>query len=113
MRIYKRADFLKLPEGILFCKGKPWYWGTLHVKGKSLKNDFIDLDLCWIDDENNDDDPIMTGMLENGDSASMNTAYGRDGCFDDEDIFLVFEKPDLEELRGIIDNALQIEVPPA
>lgn len=109
MRIYNRADFLKLPEGTLFCKGKPWHWDTLMVKGDSLPNDFIYRDLCWIEDEGKDDDPIMTGMLENGDSAAMNLAYGRDGCFDDEDIFLVFEESDLIELKGIIDDALQTQ----
>lgn len=111
MRIYNRAEFLKLPEGVLFCKGKPWHWDTPMVKGESLTNDFIFRDLCCIEDEGSDDDPIMTAMLENGESAAINTAYARDGCFDDEDIFLVFEAADLNELKGIINNALQAQAP--
>ena len=33
-------------------------------------------------------------------------AFGRDGMFNDNDLFLVFEKDDLIELRGKIDEAI-------
>lgn len=110
MKIYSRSAFLQLPEGTLFCKGKPWYWGTLMLKGESLPNDFIYRDLCWVDAESSSEaTEAFEEMLTQGVSVPMESAYGRDGCFDNDDIFLVFEEPDLEQLSEIIDNARQLQ----
>jgi hypothetical protein len=107
MRIYNRTDFMKLPEGVLFCKGKPWHWGDLSVKGESLVTDFTDRGLCWIE-SNSSEDAIdrMERMLTEGTSEPMQTAYGRDGCFDNEDLFLVFEETDLMELIAIAQTGI-------
>lgn len=108
MRVYSRAEFLKLPEGTLFAKGKPWYWESLHVKGETWAhwNDFLLRDLQWIESPSSiDASHAMDRMLENGTSAPMETAYGRDGCFDDKDLFLVYEPADLDALSEIIAEA--------
>lgn len=107
MRIYTREEFLKLPEGVLFCKGKPWYWGDFSVKGESLQTDFIYRSLCWVDAESSGDaTDKMERMLNEGASEPMETAYGRDGMFDGEDLFLVFEESDLRELQQIINASM-------
>ena len=97
---------MKLPEGILYSSGKKWYFNDLYVKGETIGNDFIERYLFWPDADNEDD---ATNKLEDsltmGSSFKMHQAYGRNGCFDDEDLFLVFEKEDLEELEQMIAKA--------
>lgn len=115
MRIYRRADFLSLPAGTIFCKGKPWYFGSLHVKGDSLENDFCARDLCWINSDSGDgerdsgtDFGALDEMLEEGTSYPIEDCEGRDGCFNDDDLFLVYEADDLRALMRDIENALTI-----
>ena len=105
MKLYNRTDFLKLPEGTIFCKGKPYYFEDLSVKGESLPNDFIYLGLQWIDSNGEDDCAKLDDMLYEGESCPLQTAYGRDGCFNDEDIFLVYEDKDIENIMSHLDAA--------
>ena len=113
MRLYRRADFLKLPEGTIYAKGQPQFFGGIEVKGESLPNDFITLGLVWFESGGDcggekDLGYRFDNMLENGASYPMQSSYGRDGCFDDEDIFLVWEEADLLKLREYVDAALSL-----
>ena len=117
MRVYRRAEFLKLPEGTLFAKGKPWYWGELSVKGETWTNDFLALGLEWIEAGNGDigdTSEMFDRMLAEGVSAPMQNSGGRDGCFDDADLFLVYELDDLRQLAAHINTAIGLasHVPP-
>lgn len=112
MRIVKRDEFLKLPAGTIFAKGQPMYFESLSVKGDSLPNDFIYRQLVWFESHGDTKDEYDQGrrydaMVENGASFPINDAYGRDGCFDDDDLFLVYEEADLAVLRDLIDAALK------
>lgn len=110
MRVYNRKDFMKLPEGVLYSSGKKWYFDSLYVKGDTLRpNDFTCRCLNWISafDDSNQFDKLEKS-LSDGTSIQMQDAYGRDGGFDDEDIFLVFEKEDLEELERVIARAKKV-----
>lgn len=116
MRIYNRDEFLKLPAGTIFAKGKPQYFESLSVKADSMPNDFIYRQLVWFESHGDTGDEFDLGrrfnaMVENGASFRMEQSYGRDGCFDDEDLFLVYESADLLELREIIDAALALAQP--
>lgn len=113
MRVYRRKDFLGLPSGTLYCKGKPWFFEDLHVKGDTWVNDFTCLGLQWVSAADSGDAASkLDEMLENGASYPMEDSYGRDGCFDDEDLFLVYEASDLIDLREIINKALVIATLP-
>lgn len=116
MKIYRRDEFLKLPAGTIFAKGKPQYFEGLSVKGDSLPDDFTCRQLVWFENHGDTDDEFDQGyrfdaMVEGNASFPMGQSYGRDGCFDDEDLFLVYERDDLQELRGIIDKALALPSP--
>ena len=105
MKVYNRQEFLKLPSGTIFCKGAKWFFGTICIKGHSseLENDICYLDLCNIESDNSDQrvDRLEDSLI-NGNSYEINNSYGRDTFFDDDDLFLVFEKKDLEFLSDII-----------
>ncbi len=112
MKIYSRTEFMKLPEGVLFSKGKPWYWDGLHVKGDTILIDGRAIDFGergLLSIEANDSGELIgryEAMRADGASFPMEDAYGRDGCFDDEDLFLVWESDDLHEMARIIHAAL-------
>ncbi|MES2902846.1 MAG: hypothetical protein V4696_01550 [Pseudomonadota bacterium] len=103
MKIVDRATFLALPSGTIFAKYAPCYFEELSVKGDSLETDFIYQGLVtpnfttandsgewgealqWIE-EGNPSPPLDFDMM------------GRDGCFDDKQLFAVWEDDDVEVL---------------
>lgn len=109
MRILDRAEFLKQPAGIFYAKGRPWAFDTLCIKGETTKsgNDWLYLNPCWVaaKDSNEAFDRLET-MLSGGTSFPGDDAYGRDGMFDVDAIFLVFELADLTALRAFVDAAI-------
>lgn len=109
MRIYRRAEFLKLPEGTIYAKGKPWHFGRFRVKFDTSEsgNDWWSLDPCWVAAIRGDDAfDRLDEMLEKGASYPMQDAIDRDGLYDEDALFLVFEPADLLTLRGMIDGAI-------
>lgn len=116
MRIYRRKDFIALPAGTLFCKGKPWYFENLQVKGDTWRfsgggTEFGNRQLQWIAaHDSGDAGDRLDAMLETGASFPLEDAYGRDGCFDEDDLFLVYEKADLEEMAAVIRQAIAVGV---
>jgi hypothetical protein len=107
MRIYNKKDFLTLPIGTFFAKGEKWSMNGFCIKGESLENDFYYTDLISIDFCNcRELSDRQEEMLEKGISYPINESEMRDGCFCDEDIFLVFEKEDLIKIREHINKFL-------
>ena len=103
MRIINRKEFLKEPFGTVFCKGKKWYWDQLCVKQECFDNDWRYLEFDQV--------PSMDSgewlanqerMLETGDSMPIMVSSVRDGSFDDEDIFLVYDEYDIKILKGYL-----------
>lgn len=117
MRIFSRTAFMDLPEGVLFSKGQPWFWDGLNVKGETLIHngkaiDFGERSLLCIEAHDSGDLISRYELMHlRGASFPMEDAYGRDGCFDDNDLFLVWESEDLSELLAIINRAMQATLP--
>lgn len=109
MRVYRRDEFMKLPEGTLYAKGKPWHFGELSVKGETWETDFTLRSLVNIESEDSGQwADRLFAMLDGGANYPLDPDYGRDGCFDKDDLFLVYEKADLEELQRVIAGAIAI-----
>jgi len=109
MRIYRRAEFLKLPAGTIYAKGKRWYFDGFNVKADTLGNDWVQLSPMWIEaDDDAEQWSRLDEMLERGTSQPMAEGYGRDGSFDEDALFLVPERADLERLRDMVDAALAV-----
>lgn len=103
MRVYNKKDFLKLKPGTFFCKGKPWFFDGFSIKGESLENDFFYTDLCMIGaNSTNELFDNLPDSLQNGKSFFINQDVSKDGVFDDEDLFLVYEDKDLEFIESLI-----------
>lgn len=110
MKILTRGNFMKMPEGTIFAKGNPWYFDDLSIKAQSIDEDFVCMSLVDIGaDDSGEWFSRLNEMLETGASYPfVNDNYGRDGCFDEEEIFLVFERDDLMKLRDLIDGAIAV-----
>lgn len=100
MKIINREEFLKMPSGTVYCKGKPWYWEQICVKRESLENDWYYLELDqvpandsgeWVENQER--------MLETGGEMPIQIIEARDGCFDDKEIFLIYSQDDLKVLN--------------
>lgn len=109
MKIVDRKTFLAMPAGTIYCKGVPWAFDGITIKGSSLTNDWSYLDMAWPSAfDSGEASQILDSSLQDGTSFPCEDAFGRDGCFDDEAVFLIFEKEDLKALRGRIDDALDL-----
>src|SRR5579859_2553998 len=103
MKIYSRTEFMKLPEGIIFSSGEPYAFSGLYIKGETWKVDFLESDLINIDSfSSNDNAEKMYDMETKGNSYPINKSYGREGLFDDNILYLVYEKEDLEYLIKVL-----------
>lgn len=108
MRIYNRKDFLNLPGGTIFCKGTKWCFDNISIKGHSWDNDFLYVDLCNIDaNDTGQWVDRLEDSLKNGTSYLINNNTARDGMFEEEGIFLVYEKKDLEFLMDVMKIAIR------
>jgi len=107
MRVVNRKIFLALPPGTIYCKGVQWAFDSLCIKDDSLENDWIYLDMSWPSAHDlGEAVGLLDKSLETGSSFACEDAFGRDGCFDEGAVFLIFEKDDLLALRSRIDDAL-------
>lgn len=101
---------MKLPAGILFASGRRWYFTGMQVKGETISTDFQSRQLDWVAaNDSGEAFDRLEEMLSSGVSYPINEAFGRDGRFDDDDIFLVYEEADLIELRRCVDVALFVQ----
>lgn len=102
MRIVNRKTFLAMPEGTLFGKYTPCSVdGELAIKGETSGNDFWQQGFVgWFADGHDSGDYLDTLiLLENGGSAALDfNCQDRDGLFDADQLFAVFEPEDMRAL---------------
>ncbi len=110
MKILNRDDFLNMPEGTLFSKGKSHTFNRIYVYGgRYAEKEFVLLDLTWWGAEDSADMwDKADRALDHGESLKMEDGFMRDGLFDDDETYLVYEKDDLLQLRSYIDEALKL-----
>ena len=111
MKILNKQEFLKLPENVLYCcnpDSSHVGFHNLRIKGEtlSLSNDWYEVSvteyehydfgqLCSRHDE----------MLK-GASYPLEISACRNGLFEDDNIFLVYEAKDLRELQIRLDECI-------
>lgn len=112
MRIIKRQDLMTLPAGTLYTLlSVPWAFSGMSIKGDTIniqgRNiDFGERTIEWVDGNNSDESTQrLEMMLENSTcSYLVEKDYGREGMFDDEQNYMIYEQADiesiLEDLKG-------------
>lgn len=92
MRIVNRREFLELPPGVIYSEYVPAVCTGLFVKGESYTNDYLESSLvpnCW-----------------NMQEPSFDEDQTRNGMFDDNQLYVVFEAADLELFRQRLTKAV-------
>lgn len=107
MRTVARAELMALPDGVLYRERWPGgRFGGLQMKvGACGENDWFSLDLevpvdCHDSTERMD---ILEGMEP---FCLDFEASGRDGAFEAGALYLVYERDDLDGLRGVLARAV-------
>jgi hypothetical protein len=110
MKIVNLIEFRKLPAGTVYCKYKPCYFGELEMKGDTLEVDFYAASLIanvkWGHDSSGMID-ILDNAVKTGDSFELEVdAICRDGYFEDDQLFGIYETNDIKQLIGKLEEAL-------
>jgi hypothetical protein len=113
MKIVSRRDFYKLPEGILFCKGKQWIFDSPCIKGETIIDHdeipygFLYTDVCLIDStSSNDYFRKLEDSLEKGTSYYINRDEESDVNYTPNEVYMIYEPRDLVFLREVINKCL-------
>ena len=102
-KIINRTDFLKMPANTLYREYQPCILGDLSIKGDSLDNDFWVQNLDATDTE---DLEQMVAMFESCNVSFDLDCKSRDAEFNDDQLYLVYEKKDVEQLFNRIAQCL-------
>lgn len=110
MKIVNRSTFLSLPTGTVYSKFELFDFGDLHIKGDTIgSDDFCSLHIagairCDGSDEALD---ILDESMKIGGSFVMDfDCEIRDGCFESEQLFAVWETADVAALINRLVHAL-------
>ncbi len=99
MRIVNRKEFLAMPEGVLYSKYQPCFFGELAIKGDSIgDNDFYYQDIAGAIKSNNSGEwaDILFDAQESGESFDIDLdCEGRDGMFEQDELYAVWEQKDV------------------
>lgn len=122
MKIINREEFLKLPAGTLYCKYTPNYWdapkikyNTITISGKAIDWGYQNLTSIVAHDGGELGNRIDL-MVDYGISYPLEmNCIGRDGLYDHEQLFLIYERADLEKLikeltECTIDNVKKLAI---
>lgn len=109
MKLVTREQFLKLPEGTIAMKYSQGSFDPLFVKGETWGNDFISTNIVDEIETTGSDDLIdKLTLLENGAEFPMAFEESmRDGCFDDKQLFAIWDKKDIEGLITKLNESLK------
>lgn len=108
MKIVDRKTFLAMPAGTLFAKYEPCNFDILEIKGESFHNDFMFQRLSGSIECNNGlefADKLFDAQQTGASVAIDVNCQDRDGLFDDDQMFAVWEAKDVERLIERIQQA--------
>ncbi len=109
LKILNLEEFRKLPAGTIFLKYEPCVFEELQCKGDTWDHDFLSENIAYNIENTGSDD--FSGKLfdaqEYGISLKMDfNCRSRDGCFDRDQLFAVYEKQDVEMLISKLTKCL-------
>lgn len=119
MRILNRADFLKLPANILYCKyTSNGNFGDLQIKtseGEYWHPDFVCSDITgWAKGVDSGDELMEKWMrCEKGEHFQFDLDVTcRDGLYDEDQLFAVYDNDDILELIAKLKTLITPPKPP-
>jgi len=120
MRIVEWNDFVKYPAGTFYYQDmgskNDFDWGSLMVKGDTIYNevaepcDYFELDTSLVDDNGSQWDVLLC-MQESGVSQPLNERPCREGTYEYQGTYLIYEHDDLLQLKSWLDEAIKVAKP--
>lgn len=111
MRIVNRQEFLAMPAGTVFYKYEPCVFEDLQIKAESIGDiDFFYQEITSAIECNDSGEffDLLNKAKEDGISLPMDFYCGsRDGLFDQDQLFAVFEPDDVRGLIERLETALK------
>lgn len=110
MKIVNLEEFRKLPEGTLFMKYEPCVFGELQCKGETWEHDFLCENVTYWPDCTGSDDfaDKLQEAEDHGTSVLLDfDSSGRDGFFENEQLFAVYERRDMEMLMDKLRRCME------
>jgi hypothetical protein len=101
MRIVDRRTFLALPANTLYSEYAPSWFGPLMIKGDTWQNDFLTQQIADAIDCNGSGEFMekLDAAQDTGLNLEMDfSCYGRDGLFNDDQLFAVWSGEDVRKL---------------
>ena len=111
MRIVKRRELMELPSGTLYVEMNGGFpIGDLCIKGKSSSGDFTMRSIAWASSHDFGEtiERFSAMFADSSVSFPAEADYGRDGMFDDDQSFLVFEQADVVSIVDDLRKAYQL-----
>lgn len=107
MRLIRRAEFLTMPPGTFYCAcDRQWVFENLCIKRDTCGNDWWYTPLDTPENEGTDDWIDGLDEMLAGSTRPVEQDWSRDGGFNPETLFLVYERADLEVLAGYVKEAI-------
>lgn len=112
MKILSRTEFMKLPIGTVWSYYEPCCFHDLNIKASDLNEGYVtdflyDGIIGSIQTTGSDDFVDKCDLMERGESISMDfESTSREGLFEDEQLFAIFEEDDLKKLILRLQKAL-------
>ncbi len=109
MKIVNLEEFRKLPAGTIYAKYEPCVFDGLDSKGDTLEVDFLYDGLIGnIEHDSSEDMFDKCQRMEKGESIGLDfDCTGRDGLFEESQLFAIYEKGDIEKLIGKLNRCLK------
>lgn len=124
MKLLTRAQFLELPAGVFYAKNPQRgtdgvnsisiFFDDLCVKDETCRDDkgrAIDWWYRSLNSYDNEGDSNFYEQymrLKGGESVPLLSSISRDGLFDQDDLFLVYEQADLSALAQLMQAAMAV-----
>ena len=113
MKIVNRKDFMEFPRGTLFCEYDPEIFGELLIKGDTIVHDGVNADWQYQEIQNSikgccsKRSDILDEAEVKGTSFELDLhALSRDGCYDDDQMYCIWEEKDVEGLIQRLNETL-------
>ena len=106
MIIVDRKTFLQLPPETLYAKFQGEF-DRVCIKGESFENDWMEQSITEMKCDSSDEYNDIIATAENGTRFELDLeCEGRDGMFDEDQLFVVFQKPDIAVLMKRLERCL-------
>ncbi len=112
MKIVDRKTFLACPPGTVYARYEPCIFGALEIKGENCGDDdwfYQELVGSIYCDNSTDFAMKLEDAIEKGESFKMDfDIESRDGCYNEDEIFAVWEDDDVRQLESRLAEARRL-----